>query len=375
MGEIGARVQRTVSTQTAAQRTGMDKKLRILLIGPLPPPLGGTTVPFQQLVNEMQKRDDVKVFVIDTSRKKHGFTWRDTVRVALRIIPLILRRVRDADVISLHASSGGALVLGALVHVASRLARKPWILRLFGGSVQAHMERRSRLARWFLRKAVFSADLCLCETHRLVQALRSQCRHSVQWYANSRPMSDETLSSLSQAQCNRFVFVGHVRPSKGIREVIAAAEQLPDDVTVDVYGPLLDGMKASDFAGLRVVRYLGELPASEVIPALRTYDVFLMPTHHEGEGYPGVILEAYAAGLPVIATRKGGIPELVDETSGVLIDACNTRELLSAMQKFRSGRGFRERLREGVLEKRKLFSSAIWTERFVEHCQSVLGIR
>src|SRR6185369_923370 len=89
---------------------------------------------------------------------------------------------------------------------------------------------------------------------------------------------------------------------------------------------------AVDARGAGRVRYRGFLSHADVNRKLWEYDCLVLPTFHPGEGYPGVIAEAFAHGLPVIATRWLAIPEIVDERCGILIEPGNVRELLAAMK-------------------------------------------
>ena len=61
----------------------------------------------------------------------------------------------------------------------------------------------------------------------------------------------------------------------------------------------------------------------------RTADVLCLPSHNEG--VPNVVLEAMACGTPIVATRVGGIPEVVPEFAGLLIPLHDRQALASAL--------------------------------------------
>ena len=87
--------------------------MKLLLIGALPPPLGGTTVLFKQLVDELASVPDVRVAVIDTARREGGRASH--VLYPLRVLSEMLREVPQVDVVSFHASMSGASLFGPLV--------------------------------------------------------------------------------------------------------------------------------------------------------------------------------------------------------------------------------------------------------------------
>jgi glycosyltransferase involved in cell wall biosynthesis len=162
-----------------------------------------------------------------------------------------------------------------------------------------------------------------------------------------------------------------VRPTKGIGEVIEAAERFGDEVSVDVYGPFLDGLTEDIFQGRKRVRYHGILPSDNVVDTLRGYDALLLPTYWRGEGYPGIIVEAYIAGIPVITTKWAAVPEIVDESCGLLIEPRDVDALHAAMQSLVDDPALLDRLRTGAIAKRSFFDSAVWTQKFVDYCHEL----
>jgi glycosyltransferase involved in cell wall biosynthesis len=83
-------------------------------------------------------------------------------------------------------------------------------------------------------------------------------------------------------------------------------------------GPESEALK-QQAKGLDNVRFTGALVASRVDEWFRRATVFVMPSvplAGQTEGQPRAVMEAMAAGLPVVASRTGGIPELVDDGKG-----------------------------------------------------------
>jgi len=105
---------------------------------------------------------------------------------------------------------------------------------------------------------------------------------------------------------------------------------------------------------------------------MRDYDALLFPTYWQGEGIPGVVLEAFQAGLPVITTDWRSIPELVDDSCGILVPPRDVDALEAAMQQLVSDSELYQQLSGGALRKASEFSAERWTAEFVRYCRSLL---
>ena len=102
------------------------------------------------------------------------------------------------------------------------------------------------------------------------------------------------------------------------------------DCVLDFYGPLIDF--SEEQLNTFNTFYKGQLDHSLTIPTLSEYDFLVFPTFHSGEGYPGVIIESYAAGTPVITTNWMSIPELVIHgKTGLLIEPKSSKALIEIL--------------------------------------------
>jgi glycosyltransferase involved in cell wall biosynthesis len=345
--------------------------MNVLLIGALPPPVGGTTVLFKQLVDDLHDRDDICIRVIDISRPTVGKI--SNFIHALRCLVLLFWNLRWSSVLTFHTSLKGVIFFGPVVHVASRLFQRKWIVRGFGGDIDTWHRNTRGVRRRVFDLTVLHADALLLERKISVQYFQNQSEGSVLWYPNSRHCgSGVTAAAPGGTVGRRFVFVGHVKPSKGIVELIEAAKMLSitTSMAIDVYGPLLDGISNSWFAG-SPVNYRGSIANKDVIQTLTGYDVLVLPTYAQIEGYPGVILEAYCAGIPVITTRWGGIPEIVTAETGILVEPRDVAGLAKAMQMLIDSDQLLATLRDGARSKAAEFDAKGWTQYFVDLCQRV----
>jgi glycosyltransferase involved in cell wall biosynthesis len=342
---------------------------RVLLIGPLPPPIGGTRVSFRHLVEFLSEQPELTISVVELRPVRRNPMRSFSSAIAL-IVGLIFRIPR-ADVVSLHCNPSALSVLGLIVVLLAKVTRKPLMVRTFGGLpfLREYRGIRRALTRWVLAQA----DLYLAQTNAQLVMAREHGIKPVRWFPTSRPTLPPPSAPPSRGTCKRFVFCSHIKPSKGVHELIEAAERLGSDVVVDVYGPFRDGMTEAAFHGCSVVKYCGSLFPEQVVPTLKKYDVLLLPTFFEGEGHPGIIIEAYLAGIPVIATHWQAIPEIVNESTGLIVEPRSAAALQAAMRRLMDNPTLFHTLRAGVAKIAEHYSLDFWGFRFIELCRALSG--
>lgn len=118
-----------------------------------------------------------------------------------------------------------------------------------------------------------------------------------------------------------FLFVGRLAEEKGVPVVLAAAALEPGVLTLAGSGPLQALVEQAAESGHVV--YVGELDRESVLEAMRRARAVVIPSVWF-EGFPLVVLEAYATATPVIASRTGSLAEVVEDgVTGLLFDAGN----------------------------------------------------
>ncbi len=114
---------------------------------------------------------------------------------------------------------------------------------------------------------------------------------------------------------------------KGIEDAAKAVETVNERLgycalTLDIYGQVWEEYKErfdmvqKDFSAY--VRYCGSIDADKSVEVLKDYFALLFPTYYEGEGFAGTLIDAYSAGIPVIATDWRYNAELVTESTGFI---------------------------------------------------------
>jgi glycosyltransferase involved in cell wall biosynthesis len=135
-----------------------------------------------------------------------------------------------------------------------------------------------------------------------------------------------------------IVYVGNLKLGKGVRVLVDSVNPLIRRLGAsDVLLCIVGGGEAEDEIALRVrqlgvekaVRLCGRHPHASIPWWMSAADVVCLPSYMEG--CPNVVLEALAAGRGVVATRVGGIPEILNESTGILVPPGDADELANGL--------------------------------------------
>jgi len=180
------------------------------------------------------------------------------------------------------------------------------------------------------------------QSQTMVKVLSECGIKNVVYVPNSKRIDYLPQLKLCRGNKVHFVFLSRVHPEKGCYEIIEAVKQLidlgyKDKFTVTFYGAIAPGFEES-FANMISscdnIRYNGflNLNKSKGYDELSSYDVMLFPTYYDGEAFPGVIIDAFIAGLPVIATDWHFNKEIIDDSVGIIIQPRNIESLVDAIK-------------------------------------------
>lgn len=233
----------------------------------------------------------------------------------------------------LHVHQGRSVYVAGLQHLLRR--RQYIITRRVGNPI-----RRTLINRFLYRRAA-SVVVLGAAVARAVREFDSALPYELIPDAAADLTHEPAAAQRIKTASGKTFLVGHIGElddsEKGQLQLIAAARTLqpiaPDIGFVLVGSGRDESMLREAAAGLENLQFAGQV--SNVGDYLAAFDLFVFPSRREGLG--SSILDAYQFALPVVATRAGGIPDvLTDGVNGKLFDVDDIDTLATAVLSFRN---------------------------------------
>ncbi len=284
---------------------------------------------------------------------------RERRRFDIGVLPQLrtVFRNRAPDIIQTH---------GVKAHFLTRLTKPQdtrWLAYHHGYTAEdLRMRLYNRLDRWSLPASDFVVTVCNRFSDRLVSTgvVRDRIRVLPNSIEPITPVPSESVSVLRgrwkiPTACPIVLSVGRLSREKGHRDLIEAAwilrnrrPDLPFHVLIIGDGPERERLHCQIAKrGLgEHVRLAGR--QRDPSPCYAIADVFVLPSYSEGS--PNVVLEAMAAGVPIVACAVGGVPEMVDhERTALLVKSGQPIAIADAIEKLLINSSLRLKLHENAL--------------------------
>jgi len=308
-----------------------EKKYEGLILGPLPPPSGGIATFCEDLLENMSKS---KFRLIHF--KKKPFNKSDHILVKFVSIFVIYTRFlillfkTRPYFVHINTASYRSFFWNSIFLILSKLFLRSTILHIHGGGFASFYKESNHVRKFLIRKILHITDniIALSSSWKKVLSLLVS-EHKISVIPNGvNVMSFNTIKASRNEfhfSSNSLVvsFMGSLTEDKGIYDILKAIPLVTrqKENCVFAFAGRADDTVCNSFK-LKDIKehifFLGELFGDKKIRFLLSSDIFLLPSYVEG--LPIVLLEAMAAGLPVVSTPVGAIPELVKEDcNGYLI--------------------------------------------------------
>jgi glycosyltransferase involved in cell wall biosynthesis len=253
--------------------------------------------------------------------------------------------------------------------VAALTGFHPYILSTWGDDI-FDFPNKSLLHRWLVQKAIRSADYLTATSEMLARGTRELAVPDKQIEVIPFGVDLEHYR-YHERTLSEDVHIGTVRalrPKYGLEYLIRAVAELLNSgkkVKLTIVG---EGYLRSELESLAItlgigdsIRFAGFVQNEQVEDFLNDFDIFAMPSVGKGETFGVAAVEAMATGLPVVASRVGGLPEVVkhDET-GLLVEPGNVKQLAHALKQYIDNP--HQRFNHGINGRRRVEAKYDWLD-------------
>jgi len=290
--------------------------------------------------------DDIDWLLIDStsdSNKNPSLFARlkKVFRRLLRFFYFLLFKRFDTSLIFIGGNMGGFLEKG-LIALISKLAGKKVIIAPRSGLIPENYKNSSFMHR-YIPYVVRKVDYVICqgenwkEFYQGISNSKDEKFIVIQNWLNAEPYFNIHKNGQADQYVN-ILFLSWLNAQKGIFDLIDAAKGILEKHKNVRFWICGEGV-SSESARVKVTEYglddyfdfKGWTVGEDKMKVLAEADMYVLPSYFEG--FPNSLMEAMAAGLPVVATTVGSIPELVSSSeNGLLYEAGDVKALQTALE-------------------------------------------
>lgn len=314
-------------------------KLKLLVIGPFPPPITGNSLATQKVYHLL--KDSYNVNSINNSTKNIS-TSRNSLKLVFFYLKLYSQvfKFLSADIIyvSIGMSFWGTLRDGVFI-VLSRILRKKCIIHLHGNLTNQIYAELDGIKKKLYGSVYSAANYGIVLSDSLMKNLTPFMSEKRIFKLNNfvdLDLSDFFITKKIEEPFKlKILYFSNLIIEKGIFEFIQTLHSLEKNkipFEAKIAGAIDESDKIliiSMFANLPInTTYLGPVFGKEKLELLKWGNIFILPTYYRPEGQPISILEAMSTGNIILTTRQGGIEDIVKEPkNGYFIEKRNPKSI------------------------------------------------
>lgn len=289
--------------------------------------LDGQTVKTKILYQEL-KNIGQDMFCVDTY-------YNNTNRVKLLLDSL--KCILKCKTIIILLSGNGMRIYFPMMYLAKKLFGRKIFHDVIGGNLAEYVDKYPEY-----KKYLNSFDGNWVEFEQLKKKLEHQKITNCKVIPNFKKLNIFAAHlTIDEATMHKLCMFSRVMREKGITDAIQAVhyhnKKSDFKFFLEIWGPV-DDRYEDEFEDLIKkypldFKYMGKVNYSLSVETLTDHLALLFPTFWEGEGFPGTIVDAYAAGLPVIASKWNANAELIDDfKTGWVYPNSHCKDLASSLE-------------------------------------------
>lgn len=271
------------------------------------------------------KNEDV--ITVDSYRwKKHPFSFFFN----------IIKLIRKSDVIIMLPAAGSIKIYSRIINFFGK--KKIKIYSVIGAWLPTLLEKKKSI-----KKQLGKFDYILSETNTMKEKMKEQGFENVVTVPNFKditPINEKEIKYDFEEPLPLCIF-SRILNQKGIGDAICACDRLNKEAgknvcTLDIYGPIGEDYK-EEFSKLceeysSFVQYKGVVNPNKSVEALKGHYMLLFPTLFYTEGVPGTIIDAFSAGVPVLASEWESYRDVLSENDSLTYEFGNSEELYKKLK-------------------------------------------
>ncbi|MFR4582439.1 glycosyltransferase family 4 protein [Clostridium cadaveris] len=293
--------------------------------------LDGQTIKTKILYNELRNLTKWSIFKVDTYYKK-----KSPIKLALNTFKCI-HSCKDIVVL---LSGNGMKVYFPLLYFYTKIFNLRVYHDVIGGNLDNYVCKIPRF-----KKYLNSFQVNWVETASMKKKLLELGVNNCEVLPNFKRLNiiTEQVGKINVVnEPYKFCIFSRVMREKGIETAINAIELINKNVgrkicELDIFGRIDDEYKIEFNKIMKqvtnAIKYKGEVPYDKSVETIKDYYALLFPTFWVGEGFPGTIIDAFSAGLPVVATDWNCNGEIIDNmVNGILYPNDEIKDLKDAIE-------------------------------------------
>ncbi len=251
----------------------------------------------------------------------------------LSLIYSIIRNLIWCDDIFILPNQNGLRFLLPIIYFFNLILNRKIKYVVIGGWLPSYIEKKI-----FLRYLIRNIDKVYVELFQMRKDLKTIGIRNVVVLPNFRMIKKNEQNELNKESPEiKMVFLSRVEKEKGIFTLLEAIKNVKSTrkFCLNVYGPITNCKDElfSKISKLDNVNYLGVADPNDVQELLSQYNLFIFPTYYKGEGFPGVIVESFSAGVPVIASDWKYNSEIIENgVNGLLFKPKDVEDLTEKIE-------------------------------------------
>jgi glycosyltransferase involved in cell wall biosynthesis len=330
-----------------------QSRLRVLISGHLPPPSGGMATFYQSLLSSSLNDQVDLCFVRTSSQKRHlSESGRATFSNLMSAFEdwwrfTIAMMNHHPQICHIGTAFGLSFIKHSVCVVIARIAGHRIVLHPHC-SLSTLYSKRSRQWQWMVRQIIRLTNGIIALSNEWITLKNSLPTCRVYSLPNAIDLSpylgiaQQRLASGRKRKPFQILYLGYLGKAKGSLDIIEAAKEfceknaefafnlVGDELSEGELEQIFKQINAADLSGS--VAVYPAVFGSEKIGFFKNADVLVYPSYHEG--MPIAVLEAMACGLPVVATKVGGLPDVVkDGINGFLVEPGHPDQLAAVLRR------------------------------------------